>query len=221
MLTNRAKRLSAARCKGTLVPRLEELEPRLAPAWQPLGAAPQDGGSPKFSEANSATWSEPVTGRINAIAFAQDNLSRTVALVGADGGGVWRSLVDANFLAGTPTWSPRTDSVALQDAQTGLGAGAINVTCITVDPNNSRVIYVGTGGSHYGSGILKSVDGGDTFSIVSSGPVMNGLPAFFRHQVWQIVVDPQKHEPGHGKVDDSIRSAFGQVHPNASRTRHL
>lgn len=44
MPTNRAKKPRTVRCQRRFLPRLEELEPRLAPA--PLGPAPQLGAGP-------------------------------------------------------------------------------------------------------------------------------------------------------------------------------
>src|SRR5207245_2435300 len=87
------------------------------------------------------------------------------------------------------------------DPQTSLGAGTIDVGAITVDPVDPRIIYVGTGegnyssSSRYGSGVLKSVDGGNTFQLLSSGPsvptVDNGLPQFYRLSINNIIVDPR------------------------------
>src|SRR5262249_19609270 len=75
----------------------------------------------------------------------------------------------------------------------GLGAGAIAVGSIAVDPSNGKNVYVGTGEPFaegdglYGTGILKSEDGGDTFKLLSFGPNL----AFFRHEISKIIVDPK------------------------------
>src|SRR5439155_672658 len=66
------------------------------------------------------------------------------------------------------------------------------VGSIAVDPNNQRVIYVGTGegdyggDNRYGTGILKSSDGGNSWSVVSRGP----NDAFFRRCISSLFVDP-------------------------------
>ena len=52
------------------------------------------------------------------------------------------------------------------------------VTTIAIDPMNSQVVYVGT----YESGVLKSVDGGETWRIMN-----NGLTNF---DIWSLVIDP-------------------------------
>jgi hypothetical protein len=116
---------------------------------------------------------------------------RTALFLGAAGGGIWRS---TDFTNVNPTWTSLTDFVGLSgnspiDPKTGDGVGAIDVGCITVDPTNAQTVYVGTGNdSRYGTGILKSTDGGNTFRLVTQ--VAPQLDPFFRRAVTQIIVDP-------------------------------
>ena len=91
-----------------------------------------------------------MSGRISDIAIHPDN--GNVWYVTAGSGGVWKT-----ENAGT-TWK------SLFDGQKSYAIG-----CITLDPQNPEVVWVGTGenvgGRHmgYGDGIYKSSDGGKTW----------------------------------------------------------
>jgi photosystem II stability/assembly factor-like uncharacterized protein len=92
-----------------------------------------------------------VSGRISAIALDQSNPNNL--LIGAAAGGVWQSL------DGGSNWRPRTDD------QPSLASGAL-----AFDPSNPKLVYCGTGegDSYYsqGAGILKSTDGGATWTAL-------------------------------------------------------
>jgi photosystem II stability/assembly factor-like uncharacterized protein len=94
-----------------------------------------------------------VSGRVAAVAIDPSNSNHI--LVGAAGGGVWESTDQGG------TWAPRTDAMPT------LTTGAI-----AFDPSNPSVVYTGTGeGNFYSSlgvGILKSTDGGTTWSVLPS-----------------------------------------------------
>lgn len=62
-----------------------------------------------------------------------------------------------------------------------VGLDTYTIHSVTVDPNNSNAIYVGTGGN----GILKSTDGGSTWSATN-----NGIPNPSVAAITDIVVDP-------------------------------
>jgi photosystem II stability/assembly factor-like uncharacterized protein len=91
------------------------------------------------------------SGRIADIAV--DANDRSNWYVGVGSGGVWKT-----ENRGT-TWTPVFDS-----------EGSYSIGCITIDPNNSDTIWVGTGenvsGRHvgYGDGIYKSLDGGNSWT---------------------------------------------------------
>ena len=150
---------------------LEILEPRRLlsislnnSTWTALGPAPISNGQ--------TPGGLSVSGQIFEIAANPNNTSQLYAATG--GGGVWAS---SN---GGANWSPLTDS------QSTLFTGAIAVA-----PSNPSVIYAGTGnptsigGSHNytGQGILKSTDGGATWSLV-------GNSTFNREAISRIVVSP-------------------------------
>ena len=87
------------------------------------------------------------SGRISDIALSGvDDMTYYVA---TSSGGVWK----------TDNWG--TTFTPIFDSQ-----GSYSIGCVTVDPNNSNVVWVGTGENNnqrsvaYGDGIYKSIDGG-------------------------------------------------------------
>ena len=91
-----------------------------------------------------------LSGRIADIAIDPNNENRWFVAVGS--GGVWKT-----DNAGT-TWQPLFDE-----------EGSYSTGCVTIDPSNNQVIWVGTGenvgGRHvaYGDGVYKSEDGGSSW----------------------------------------------------------
>ena len=91
--------------------------------------------------------------------------------VAAASGGIWKTTN-----AGT-TWKPIFDHY-----------GSYSIGCITIDPNNPNVLWVGTGENNaqrsiaYGDGLYKSTDGGKTWKNV-------GLKT--SEHIGKIVVDPR------------------------------
>jgi hypothetical protein len=146
--------------------------------WMPIGPSPllSDGTS-------SATL---LNGRVNSIAL--DPFNPNLIYQGSAGGGVWRST------DGGQTWTPLTDQ------QASLGTG--KPTALTIDPNNSAVIYVGTSQEselgvnqiqNLSKGILKSTDGGASWVVLGSGfPTGNTGNAtnFYGDDVNSIIVEP-------------------------------
>jgi photosystem II stability/assembly factor-like uncharacterized protein len=134
------------------------------PAWAPLGPAPITGG---IDGGN-------VSGRVTSVAVVPSGPSVGEIFAGAAGGGVWSS---ANNGA---SWTPRSDT-----------APSLAIGALAVDGTNPAVIYAATGetngyqlDSHYGEGILKSTDGGLTWSTLDPGGVFSG-----RH-IASITIDP-------------------------------
>src|SRR5947209_11461290 len=126
--------------------------------WTPIGPQP-----------TVATIFGNTSGRVTALAVDPTN-SNIVYLGGAEGG-VWKSM------NGGTNWTSLTDS------QQSLAVGSI-----VIDPNKPSTIYVGTGeenfaiDSYYGAGILKSTDGGATWTQLGSGTFFNagGAPVSAR-----------------------------------------
>ena len=113
--------------------------------WVSLGPTP----GAYFSYGN-------ISSRIVTGAF--DPINPNIIYVGPANGGVWKS-TDAGI-----TWTPLTD----QQASLSMGA-------IEIDPNNTNIIYAGTGeatysgASYYGRGLLKSTDAGQSWTQITSG----------------------------------------------------
>ena len=95
--------------------------------------------------------SPTTSGRTNTIAIDPTNTS--VIYVGAATGGVWKTT------NGGTSWTPLTDT------QCSVAMGSI-----AIDPSNHLIVYAGTGeenfsaDSYSGCGILKSTDGGTTWT---------------------------------------------------------
>ncbi|UCC85404.1 MAG: glycosyl hydrolase, partial [Gemmatimonadota bacterium] len=94
-----------------------------------------------------------MSGRI--IDIAVDPVDQSTWYVAAASGNVWKT-----ENAGT-TWRPIFDRY-----------GSYSIGCVTVDPNNRFVVWVGTGENNsqrsvgYGDGLYKSIDGGRSFKKV-------------------------------------------------------
>ena len=108
-------------------------------AWEELGPAPLTGSL--------------YTGRVSSVAVSPTLPGRYY--VGGADGGVWRTNNGGN------SWQSLTDHMPT------LATGAIAIA-----PSDEDIIYVGTGEanyanhSRYGLGVLKSMDGGDTWELL-------------------------------------------------------
>jgi hypothetical protein len=135
----------------------------LTTAWQPLGP----------NQVSSIAYGS-VTGRITSIAIdPQDPTGNTVYL-GTTGGGVWKSS-NAAGSAATVTFAPLTDTLPVFSLNAGNSAiPSLSIGAISVQPNNGAVgaILAGTGDpndasdSFYGGGLLRSADGGLTWTLI-------------------------------------------------------
>ena len=96
-----------------------------------------------------------ISSRIVTIAYDPNNPN--ILYLGAAFGGVWKST------DGGANWTSKTDY------EVSLSSGSI-----AIDPNNSNIIYYGTGeatysgASYYGRGLLKSTNGGNTWTNFSA-----------------------------------------------------
>ncbi|WP_045115102.1 WD40/YVTN/BNR-like repeat-containing protein, partial [Microscilla marina] len=119
----------------------------------------------KFRNIGPATFS----GRIIDLAVNPGNFSQYY--LATAGGGIWKT-----NNAGT-TFQPIFDH-----------QGSSSIGCITLDPNNANVVWVGTGENNaqrsiaYGDGVYKSTDGGKTWKNM-------GLKK--SEHIGKIIVDPR------------------------------
>ena len=151
--------------------------------WTDAGPSPVHNGGGAFGGPNIADGydggiNQDVSGRM--VAIAADPTDPLTYYVGAAGGGVWKTT------DGGKSYLPLTDFLG----NTAMGS-------ITIAPSNHNIIYAGTGepnfagDSRYGIGLLKSTNGGATWSVIP-GPKTASSPGgvFFRKAISRIVVDP-------------------------------
>ncbi|UTW65693.1 T9SS type A sorting domain-containing protein [bacterium SCSIO 12643] len=143
----------------TMNPALGRPEPeKLIPIWEMTKNMQQS--TARTPGASGSPWVERgpnnVGGRTRALAW--DPTSTNKVWGGGVTGGLW---YNNNITSSTSSWQ------AVNDFWDN-----ITVTAIAFDPNNSNIIYVGTGesytGASRGAGIWKSTNGGTTFSQISS-----------------------------------------------------
>ncbi|MFN0109890.1 MAG: hypothetical protein ACKVZH_13635 [Blastocatellia bacterium] len=151
--------------------------PEQQAVWAALGPSPITQAQTFGPTAGS------VSGRVSSLVLdpGYNGTTNQTVYIGAAQGGVWRSIDNG------ANWIP------LMDNQPSLAVGAI-----AIDPANSNVIYVGTGegnrsgDTYYGQGLLKSTDGGSTWTQIT-GPISTtapGLPSFINCSFNEIDIDP-------------------------------
>lgn len=133
--------------------------------WSSLGPMPlpSDASGIGLQDYN---W---IAGRATAIAIDPNDASGNTVFIGGANGGVWKSINAGNASSspGSVIWSPVTDN------QPTLAIGALAIQPQSLNPNTSQsIVLAGTGetnssaDSYYGLGILRSSDGGQTWTLV-------------------------------------------------------
>jgi photosystem II stability/assembly factor-like uncharacterized protein len=116
------------------------------PAWTLIGPQPT----------NSPIFAPFISGRVTAMAV--DPTNSNIVYLGAAEGGVWKTT------DGGSTWTPLTDQ------EPSLAVGSLAIDPSSCSPGPCTTIYVGTGeenfaiDSYYGVGVLKSTNGGSTWT---------------------------------------------------------
>ena len=165
-----ASMLAAARARQSrLTSQGESARPQFAPQatpavtaltapWQPVGPA----------QVSTAAYGL-VTGRVTSIAADPSDATGNTVYVGSTGGGVWKS-TNAAASAGSVSFTPLTDTLGAYTATAGV---SLSIGAISVQPGGTGVVLAGTGDpndatdSYYGAGILRSADGGVTWSLIT------------------------------------------------------
>ena len=110
-----------------------------------------------------------VTGRISALALDPSDSTGGHLYLGTTGGGVWVAQNAGVSNSALVVFTPLTDAVG---ALSGATDASISIGALTVQPGGTGVILAGTGDpndaldSYYGAGILRSTDGGTTWSLI-------------------------------------------------------
>ena len=130
--------------------------------WSPLGPAPL------ASDPGTGQNYGAVSGRATAVAIDPADATGNTVYIGGANGGVWKSTNGGAADPATVVWTP------VLDYESTLAVGAIAIQPSGNTDTTKSVILVGTGepnssaDSYYGLGILRSTDGGATWSQVSS-----------------------------------------------------
>lgn len=140
--------------------------------WAPLGPVPlasdASGGIQDYRQ---------VSGRATAVAIDSADPTGNTVYIGGAQGGVWKSTNAATSVANNVTWT------AVTNDQATLSTGAIVIQPGNSDPAKS-LILVGTGeadnsgDSYFGLGILRSTDGGTSWTLSSTANSTSGAISF-------------------------------------------
>ncbi len=189
--------LTAGQLRAAAVRAAKGLKPAPAPgpvtfnaAWRGLGP------NPIVQVANSTNSFTAMSGRIGALAIRP---SSGQFILGGAQGGIWLY----NDKSGV--WTPKTDDLP------SLAIGALEIA-----PSDDSIVYAGTGegalsgDSYFGNGILKSTDGGNTWSHVS-GDYFQGV------SISGLVVDSQDASHLYASVSRGRGGARRVTPPEHSR----
>jgi Abnormal spindle-like microcephaly-assoc'd, ASPM-SPD-2-Hydin len=143
----------------------------LTAAWQPLGP----------SSIVSATYNN-LTGRVAAIATDPNDPTGNTVYLGTTGGGVWKSTNAAGPLSAA-TFVPLTDTLPVFSNNAGSSVvPSLTIGALAVQPAVNPVLIAGTGDSnnatdsYYGEGLLRSADGGLTWTLIQNS--QDGVAGF-------------------------------------------
>ena len=162
-----AEPITAARLqRAATLPRLglrpEISTSNLAAVWQPLGP----------STVTSLSYGA-ISGRITSVAVDPNDPSGNTVWLGTTGGGVWKSANAAGPLSAA-SFAPLTDTLPVFSANEGATTvPSLSIGAVAVQPASTGIVLAGTGDpndvadSYYGEGILRSADGGQTWTLAT------------------------------------------------------
>ena len=163
-----------AQLRANALDHTQTMEPDLSPGKTPSMPASNNWVQMgPFAIPNGQTYGGArvlVSGRITSIAV--DPANAGTIYIGAAQGGVWKTT------DGGINWTPKSDN----EASLAIGS-------IAIDPSNTQIIYAATGegnfagDSYYGAGVLRSNNGGDSWTLV-------GAATFLRQRFSRIIVHP-------------------------------
>jgi len=141
------------------------LAPVTGVQWTQIGPAPLriDDKAP-FGDNYTFQGDGPDSGEVLDIAIDPRGSSDQVVYIATNNGGIWKTT------DGGGSWEPKSD----QEASLSMGA-------VELDPSNPDIVYAGTGNGFdggcfftKGAGILKSTNGGDTWTNLA-GDLFNNV----------------------------------------------
>ncbi len=126
-----------------------------------------------------------ITGRVTSVALDPNDATGNTVWLGTTGGGVWKS-TNAAGPTDAATFTPVTDTPSVFAANAGTGVlPSLSIGAVAVQPAANPVVLAGTGDpndatdSYYGEGILRSADGGQTWTLATeSQDGVNGRHTF-------------------------------------------
>ena len=147
--------------KGTTAPALAPAPAmQVGDPWIVIGPASTLGGQVTIPPSNE------IAGCIQAMALHPTNAD--ILFLGAVNGGVWRT---TNATAVSPSWMPLTDSLSSPSIGS-LEFDPMDPTFQTLVAGSARLSSLGaTGGARIG--VLRTTDGGDTWSVLGSATFAN------------------------------------------------
>src|SRR5579863_1817562 len=140
--------------------------PATSSGWTPLGPVPlaSDATGTGFQNYNQ------VAGRATSVVIDPADATGNTIYIGGAQGGVWKSTNAATPVANNVTWTTVTDD------QATLSIGPLAIQPGNSNPSQSVVLAAtgeadNSGDSYFGLGILRSADGGNTWTLI---PTANG-----------------------------------------------
>jgi photosystem II stability/assembly factor-like uncharacterized protein len=103
----------------------------------------------------------PDSGMVRDLAIDPRGSSDQTIYIATDNGGIWKTT------DGGTTWYPKTELMP-----------SLNMGAVALDPGNPSIVYAGTGNEYNanffkGAGIYKSLDGGDSWTILGGNLFTN------------------------------------------------